>query len=214
MSADRRDTRESFLSRWSREKTTARQDRPQTATKTPQKHPRAATTAREEGQRPASKSGESVTTPAEPPALPLQSQGHAAAPAPDLPAIDALTLDSDFSGFFHPKVDEDLRRSALRKLFSDPHFNVMDGLDVYIDDYSKTEPIPAAMLAGMKQAQHILEWAAETPEAAVARRAAHDRGDPQPALDGPEPLADGDDPPAQPDETSQAHAASENTAKT
>ena len=203
MSADRRDTRESFLSRWSREKT-----------KTRQNHPRTATTAREDGPRPAAKSGESTITSAEAPALAQQSKGLAAATAPDLPAIDDLTLDSDFSGFFHPKVNEDLRRSALRKLFSDPHFNVMDGLDVYIDDYSKTEPIPAAMLAGMKQAQRILEWAAETPEAAVARRAALDRGDPLPALDGPEPLAEADDSPAEPEETPQAHAASENTAKT
>lgn len=81
------------------------------------------------------------------------------APAPDLPPLDKLTFDSDFRGFFHPKVDEDLRRAALKKLFSDPHFNVMDGLDVYIDDYSKSEPIPAAMLAQLKQAQKILEWA-------------------------------------------------------
>ncbi|MEK7875617.1 MAG: DUF3306 domain-containing protein, partial [Pseudomonadota bacterium] len=38
-------------------------------------------------------------------------------------------------------------------------FNVMDGLDVYIDDYSKSEPIPAAMMAQLRQAQKILEWA-------------------------------------------------------
>ena len=80
-------------------------------------------------------------------------------PPPELPPVDTLTIDSDFRGFLHPKVDEDLRRTALRKLFSDPHFNVMDGLDVYIDDYSVSEPIPAAMLAGMKQAQRILRWA-------------------------------------------------------
>ena len=91
---------------------------------------------------------------------------------PELPPIDKLTLDSDFSGFFHPKVDEDLRRAALRKLFSDPHFNVMDGLDTYIDDYSKSEPIPAAMLAGMKQAQRILEWAADKGEEAQGDSAA------------------------------------------
>jgi hypothetical protein len=90
---------------------------------------------------------------------------------PQLPPVDQLTLDSDFSGFFHPKVDEDMRRAALRKLFSDPHFNVMDGLDVYIDDYSKSEPIPAAMLASLKQAQRILDWAKgkeDEPEGAVA----------------------------------------------
>src|SRR5215207_11657375 len=78
---------------------------------------------------------------------------------PELPPVDTLTIDSDFRGFLHPKVDEDLRRTALRKLFSDPHFNVMDGLDVYIDDYSVSEPIPVEMLAGMKQAQRILRWA-------------------------------------------------------
>lgn len=79
--------------------------------------------------------------------------------APELPALHELTMESDFRGFFHPKVDEDVRRAALRKLFSEPHFNVMDGLDTYIDDYSKSEPIPAAMLAGLKQAQRILRWA-------------------------------------------------------
>ena len=86
------------------------------------------------------------------------------APAPELPPLDKLTLDSDYRAFFHPKVDEDVRRAALKKLFSDPRFNVMDGLDVYIDDYSKTEPIPPAMLAGLRQAQKILEWAKEDDE--------------------------------------------------
>jgi hypothetical protein len=86
--------------------------------------------------------------------------------APVLPPLEELTLDSDFRGFFHPKVDEKLRRAALRKLFSDPHFNVMDGLDTYIDDYSKSDPIPAEMLAGMKQAQRILDWAKGKDDAA------------------------------------------------
>lgn len=81
------------------------------------------------------------------------------APPPELPPLDKLTPDSDYRAFFHPKVDEDVRRAALKKLFSDPRFNVMDGLDVYVDDYSKTEPIPPAMLAGLRQAQKILAWA-------------------------------------------------------
>ena len=86
------------------------------------------------------------------------------APPPELPPIDKLTIDSDFRAFFHPKVGDDVRRAALKKLFSDPRFNVMDGLDVYIDDYSKTEPIPPAMLAGLRQAQNILKWAKEDTE--------------------------------------------------
>jgi hypothetical protein len=86
------------------------------------------------------------------------------APAPELPPLDTLTPESDYRAFFHPKVNEDVRRAALKKLFSDPHFNVMDGLDVYIDDYSKSEPIPAAMLASLRQAQNILGWAKEDEE--------------------------------------------------
>ena len=86
------------------------------------------------------------------------------APPPDLPPVEKLTFESDFRGFFHPKVDEKLRRAALKKLFSDPHFNVMDGLDVYIDDYSKPSPLPAAMLAQLRQAQKILDWAKEIKE--------------------------------------------------
>ena len=47
---------------------------------------------------------------------------------------------------------ERVRRAALKKLFSDARFNVMDGLDIYIDDYSKEDPIPPALLA---QLEHV-----------------------------------------------------------
>jgi hypothetical protein len=91
---------------------------------------------------------------------------------PTLPPLDSLTIDSDYRAFFHPKVAESVRRGALKKLFSDPRFNVMDGLDVYIDDYSKTEPIPAAMLASLRQAQKILGWAKEDADQREKERAA------------------------------------------
>jgi hypothetical protein len=90
-------------------------------------------------------------------------------PVPVLPPIEELTPESDFSVFMHPKVDPALRRAALQKLFSDPHFNVMDGLDTYVDDYSQSNPIPPAMLAGLRQAQNILAWAKETKEETAAR---------------------------------------------
>jgi hypothetical protein len=48
--------------------------------------------------------------------------------------------DSDFSAFVARGVDQAVRRGALKKLFADPHFNVMDRLDVYIDDYTQAEP--------------------------------------------------------------------------
>ena len=43
--------------------------------------------------------------------------------------------------------------SALKKLFADPHFNRMDGLDIYIDDYTKPDPMPRAMLARLNQSR-------------------------------------------------------------
>jgi hypothetical protein len=54
------------------------------------------------------------------------------------------------------KVEEGVKRAALKKLFSDPRFNVMDGLDTYIDDYSKDDPIPQAMLAQLEHAKSTL----------------------------------------------------------
>lgn len=81
---------------------------------------------------------------------------------PILPPIDQLSLESDFRQFFHPKVSEALRRAALKKLFSDPHFNTMDGLDVYIEDYSKFEPLPPEMLAALRQAQDLLARGGES----------------------------------------------------
>ncbi|MDM0044835.1 DUF3306 domain-containing protein [Variovorax dokdonensis] len=87
--------------------------------------------------------------------------GHDAAQGqPDAPPLtldDVATLDhqSDFSRFVAPEVSGEVRNAALKKLFSDPHFNVMDGLDVYIDDYGKPDPLPASMLRQMAQAAYL-----------------------------------------------------------
>jgi hypothetical protein len=64
----------------------------------------------------------------------------------ELPSIESLTIDSDFAPFFKPQVDELVKRAALKQLFRDPRFNIMDGLDTYIDDYTQPDPIPSAML--------------------------------------------------------------------
>ena len=82
-----------------------------------------------------------------------------AAPAakPELPKIEDLKgLLSEYKEFLRPGVDEKLRQAALKKLFHDPHFNVMDGLDVYIDDYSKPDPIPDSMLRKLAHAKGLL----------------------------------------------------------
>ena len=79
----------------------------------------------------------------------------AAAETAPLPSVDSLTFDSDFTPFMRNDVDESLKRSALKKLFSDPRFNVMDGLDVYIDDYSKPDPIEPELVRKLAHARYI-----------------------------------------------------------
>jgi hypothetical protein len=76
---------------------------------------------------------------------------------PELPDVASLTIESDFKPFLAPEVDEGTRREALRKLFADPHFNTMDGLDVYIDDYSKFEPITPEVLKRLRHARYVLD---------------------------------------------------------
>ena len=71
---------------------------------------------------------------------------------PTLEDVQQLDRDSDYSAFVAPDVDPSVRRLAMRKLFADPHFNVRDGLDVYMGDYTQPSPVPAAMLASLAHA--------------------------------------------------------------
>ena len=73
-------------------------------------------------------------------------------PAPALPPVDKLTPESDFSGFMHPKVEDALRRVALKKLFgSDPHFNTPDPFEPYSRDWNIADPISDEMREGLEQ---------------------------------------------------------------
>ena len=84
--------------------------------------------------------------------------------APALPPVEKLTNESDFSGFMHPKVEDGLRRVALKKLFSDPHFNVADPFEAYSGDWTGGEPIPEAMLASLEQMKQLLRQPEPPPE--------------------------------------------------
>lgn len=112
---------EDFLSRWSRRKRAIRSG------------------ARvEEGPPPAKAAPVAA-------AVPPASADDASPPEP-LPPVEDLTPESDFTPFMESKVDPGVRREALKKLFSDPRFNVMDRLDTYIDDYSIPDPLPPEWL--------------------------------------------------------------------
>jgi len=110
---------------------------------------------------------------------PVERQAEVAAapaPAPPLPSVDQLTPQSDFSGFMNPKVEDALRRLALKKLFSDPHFNIPDPYEAYSGDWTGGEPIPEAMLASLEQMKALLK----TPPAEPAKEEISQEEKPRP----------------------------------
>lgn len=118
---------------------------------------------------------------------------------PPLPPIEELSFDSDYSAFMHPKVDPALRRAALRKLFSSEQFKAMDGLDVYVGDYSNPEPLAAGMAAMLRHAGNLLESGEKPAEAhkapaAPAKGATEDPQGAPPAPEGPPPGKEGSQP--------------------
>jgi len=119
-------------------------------------------------------------------------------PLPTLEDAARLTPDADFSSFVARDVDKSVQRLALKKLFADPHFHVMDGLDMYMDDYNKPSPVSAAMLAALDHARSALRYpdAPDAPDAPdeeqPADEAVPDTAEPREALAGPEPTAAAD----------------------
>ena len=87
---------------------------------------------------------------------PLPQKSESPEKPPELPPVDKLTPDSEFSGFMHPKVEDALRRAALKKLFSDPHFNIPDPYEAYSGDWTVGEPISPELLATLNQARTVL----------------------------------------------------------
>ncbi|GAA4018842.1 hypothetical protein GCM10022212_13580 [Actimicrobium antarcticum] len=75
---------------------------------------------------------------------------------PTLEDAAALTMSSDFTPFVARGIDEAVKRLALKKLFADPHFNIMDGLDTYIEDYNTFVPMTAEMVAELNHAKLLM----------------------------------------------------------
>lgn len=167
------DTDESgFLSRWSRRKAQSRED-----------------VAEPDATAPARPAAPLEAPPAAPPATPPAAPPAAAEPpAPTLADVAALTRESDYARFVAPGVDSQVKNAALKKLFSDPHFNLMDGLDTYIDDYGRPDPLPAGLLRQMAQATALGLFGDEAPAGppeAPSRR-------PTPGTETASPLPDED----------------------
>jgi len=70
----------------------------------------------------------------------------AAAPPPELPDVETLTADSDYTPFMQAGVPEDLKRLALRKLWrSNPIFANLDGMNDYDEDFGILYKVGAAI---------------------------------------------------------------------
>lgn len=141
-----------FLSRWSRRKAQVRSGEP-----VPELVPEPAPPV---PAAPAVAAAVAVPTEAPAPTAPE--------PAPEPPPLTlddaaALTPQSDFKPFVARAVDPQVRNAAMKTLFSDPHFNVMDGLDIYIDDYSKPNPLPLELARKLTSAQFMKVFDAPEP---------------------------------------------------
>ena len=102
-------------------------------------------------------------------------------PPPTLEEAAALTPASDFTRFVTRDVPPEVKNAALKKLFSDPQFNVMDRLDTYIDDYNTPDPLPASWLRKMTQAAALGLFDDEVEPEPAAAPAATASADDEPA---------------------------------
>ena len=142
-----REIKESALSRWSRRKLEA-----------------------EKGIQPADLNPPAESE-AEPSATAAESEARPVLTDADMPDIESLDADSDFSGFMSEGVSDELRNLALRKLFRAPVFNIRDGLDEYDEDYTSFEKLGDIVTSDMKhriemQEQKLREKLAAESEAA------------------------------------------------
>ena len=143
-----------FFSRWSQRKQAVKQGAPlaeplPTANTQPQTNPLQAT----------SQNGP-LATPAS--ALPKNTPPNSQSKASEEPAkvltledVSKLTPESDFTSYMTQGVSPEVRNAAMKKLLADPHYNIMDGLDIYIGDYNTPDPLPEGMLAKMVGAQFL-----------------------------------------------------------
>jgi hypothetical protein len=87
------------------------------------------------------------------------------APAPSVAPEMSLPTEADLArvkqggdikAFLMDKVAPELKNKAFKALFSRPEYNVMDGLDIYIDDYNKFIPLSKEDIGKMSMSKQLL----------------------------------------------------------
>jgi hypothetical protein len=148
---------EGFLQRWSRLK---RENREEGTVAGSAPGPEAAA-----GQPASDASGSAAASDAAESA----ESADAVGPDPELPPLESLGEDSDYSAFLAPGVCPDLRKAALRRLFHSPKFNVRCPLDDNSRDFREFIPLGDIVTSDMKhQALRRLEQLAEAADRAEA----------------------------------------------
>ena len=148
-----RDSKESVLSRWSRRKLEADQLAPAIEDSVPQ---------------------DAAAGLALPAAEELDAVEKPVLTDADMPDVESLNEDSDFSGFMSSGVSDELRNLALRKLFKAPVFNIRDGLDEYDEDYTYFEKLGDIITCDMKHQIEMQEQKLREAQAAEAEVVEHD----------------------------------------
>jgi len=120
----------------------------------------------------------------------------------DLPDIETLCAESDFTAFLRDGVPEELRQAALRRLWRlDPVFANLDGLLEYGEDYTDA----ATVVAKLKTAYRVGQGFAGDGEE-DAETAADAERETEPPATADEQVVTGDEPTAAPDPEASAEA--------
>lgn len=168
-----------FLGRWARRKTDVLQgkplDEPALLAKAPSPGLPAGAVPGASAHLPAA----TVPGMADPAAAATAPPESEPAPSLSLDDVRQLTKDSDFKPFMARGVGPEVRNAAMKKLFADPHFNIMDGLDIYIDDYSISDPIPESMLRQMTSAKFLKLFDDEEDDEKTVKTGSTEKAAPQ-----------------------------------
>lgn len=90
----------------------------------------------------------------------------AGAETPNLPDVESLSRESDYSVFLQKGVPSALRKQALRKLWRlDPAFSELDGLVEYGEDYSAKAFGAGAAQAAQEIGRRVARAESDSPDA-------------------------------------------------
>jgi len=104
-------------------------------------------------------------------AVPVEEAEQPVLTDADMPPIESLNEDSDFSMFMSSGVSDKLRNLALRKMFHVPAFNIRDGLDEYDEDFTTFEALGDIVTCDMKHQIEMQEKKKAEQEAEQATQA-------------------------------------------